>query len=335
MSLAYVIRRLFVFVLVIWVAMTLIFFLPKIVPGRDPVMERLTMLAASGGMQVEGIKAMVEAYRSKFGLDKPLIVQYLNYMWDMIHFDFNYSLAQYPVKVIDLIGLALPWTIALLTVSTLIAFALGTLAGGLLGWPKVPKAFGYLLSPFLLMSSVPYFLIGLILIYVFAFRLKIFPIGGGSQYGQLPSLTPAYIMDLVYHSLLPALSIIIASMGGWALVMRGMMITTLGEDYVLLAQARGLPQRRIFYHYAMRNALLPQMTALALSVGTIVSGSLLVEAIFRYPGIGSLLFSSISSFDYFTIYGVVFFIILAIAVATLIIDLIYPLLDPRIRYQEK
>jgi peptide/nickel transport system permease protein len=335
MSLAYVLRRLFVFVLVIWVAMTLIFFLPKLVPGRDPVMERMTMMAASGGMNAEGIKQMVDAYREKFGLDQPLVVQYLNYMWAILHFDFNYSLAHYPVKVIDLIGQALPWTIALLTVSTLVAFALGTLAGGLLGWPKAPKAFGYLLSPFLLMSSVPYFLIGLILIYVFAFRLKIFPIGGGSQFGQMPSLTPAYFMDLVYHSLLPAFSIILASMGGWALVMRGMMITTLGEDYVILAQARGLPPRKVFYSYAMRNAMLPTITGLALSVGTIVSGSLLVEAIFRYPGIGSLLFNSIAGFDYFTIYGVVFFIVLAIALATLIIDLIYPLLDPRIRYQKQ
>ena len=128
--------------------------------------------------------------------------------------------------------------------------------------------------------------------------------------------------------------IIIASLGAWAITMRGMMINTLGEDYVILAQARGLSPRRVFYAYAMRNAMLPQITALALSVGSIVSGVLLVEAIFRYPGIGSLLFSAIAGFDYFTIYGVVFFIILAIALATLAIDLLYPLLDPRIRYQK-
>src|SRR5262249_38895530 len=145
----------------------------------------------------------------------------------------------------------------------------------------------------------------------------------------------SYILDLVYHSILPAASIVVASLGGWALGMRGMMITTLGEDYVILAQARGLPPRRIFFQYAMRNALLPPITSLALSAGIIVSGSLLVEAIFRYPGIGSLLFKAISGFDYFTIYGVVFFIILAIALATLLIDLLYPLLDPRIRYQKQ
>jgi peptide/nickel transport system permease protein len=335
MSLGYITRRLLLFLLVIWVAMTLIFFLPKLVPGRDPVMERMTMLMASGGIQAEGIERMVKAYRAEFGLDQPLYVQYLRYLANMVRFDFNYSLAQYPAKVLDLIGLALPWTIGLLSVSVVLAFTLGSLAGGLLGWPKTPKVFVYLLSPFLLMSSVPFFLIGLMLIYVFAFKLKIFPIGGGSQFGQLPSLSLPYILDLVHHSILPAASIVVASLGGWALGMRGMMITTLGEDYVILAQARGLRARRIFFQYAMRNALLPQITSLALSMGTIVSGSLLVEAIFRYPGIGSLLFTAIAGFDYFTIYGVVFFIILAIALATLIIDLLYPLLDPRIRYQKQ
>jgi len=191
-----------------------------------------------------------------------------------------------------------------------------------------------MLSPFLLISSLPYYLFGLLLVYIFAFKLKFFPIGGGSQYGTLPSFTLSYILDVLHHSILPAASIVLTGLGGWALGMRGMMITTLGEDYIILAQARGLPSRRIFLCYAMRNALLPQTTGLALSAGTIVSGSLVVEAIFRYPGIGSVLFQAIASFDYFTIYGVVFFIILTIAVATLIIDLTYPLLDPRIRYQK-
>lgn len=335
MNVGYVVRRFFVFLLVIWVGMTLIFFLPKSVPGRDPVEERMVMLMAQGGIQPDGVKAMVEAYRAQFGLDQPLIVQYFRYMGNMFRLDFNYSLAQYPLKVIDLIRQAIPWTIGLLSVSTLLAFGLGSLAGGLLGWPKTPKMFAYVLSPFLVMSSVPYYLIGLLLIYVFAFTLKLFPIGGGSQYGTLPSFSLEHILDLLHHSILPAASIVVAGLGGWALGMRGMMITTLGEDYIILAQARGLPSRRIFFRYAMRNALLPQTTSLALSLGHIVSGSLLVEAIFRYPGVGSLLFRAISGFDYFTIYGVVFFIILAIGLTTLIVDLIYPLLDPRIRYQKK
>ena len=334
MSVGYVIRRLLIFLLVIWVGMTLIFFLPKMVPGRDPIMERMMMLLASGGTTAEGVKAMIEAYRAKFGLDQPLLVQYLRYMGNMFRFDFGYSLALYPTTVLDLIRLALPWTIALLSVSLLLSFTLGTLAGGLLGWPKTPNVFRYVMTPFLLMSSVPYYLIGLLFIYIFAFRLKIFPIGGGSQIGQIPTtITFAYVLDLLYHSILPALSIVVAAIGGWALAMRGMIINTLGEDYIILAQARGLPSRRIFLWYAMRNALLPQTTSLALATGSVISGQLLVEAIFRYPGIGNVLFRAIAGFDYFVIYGVVFFIILTIALATLIIDLLYPLLDPRIRYQ--
>lgn len=333
MSVGYVVRRLLIFLLVIWVGMTAIFFLPRAVPGKDPVMERMVMLAAGGSIRPEGIKAMVDAYRLQFGLDQPLMVQYLRYMWNMVRFDFNYSLAQYPITVLDIIKIAMPWTIALLSVSLIISFSLGTLAGGLLGWPKTPKVFGYMLAPFLLMSSVPYYLIGLLLIYVFAFLLKWFPLGGGSQYGTLPSFSLQHILDLLYHSILPSASIVVAGIGGWALGMRGMIINTLGEDYIILAQARGLPSRRIFLWYAMRNALLPQTTSLALATGSVISGQLLVEAIFRYPGIGNVLFRAIAGFDYFTINGVVFFIILTIATATLIIDLLYPLLDPRIRYQ--
>jgi peptide/nickel transport system permease protein len=334
MSIGYVIRRFLIFLLIIWVGMTLIFFLPKLVPGRDPVMERMQMLVAGGNVRIEGLQAMVEAYRAEFGLDQPLYLQYLRYMRNMFRFDFGYSLALYPITVMEIIRLSLPWTIALLSVSLVISFTLGTLAGGLLGWPRTPKAFQYMLAPFLLMSSVPYYLIGLLFIYIFAFRLKIFPIGGGSQFGQMPTVTLAYVLDLVYHSILPAISIVVAGIGGWALGMRGMIINTLGEDYIILAQARGLPSRRIFFWYAMRNAMLPATTSLALSAGSVVSGQLLVEAIFRYPGIGNRLFIAISGFDYNTIYGIVFFIILTIATATLVIDLLYPLLDPRIRYQK-
>jgi peptide/nickel transport system permease protein len=220
-------------------------------------------------------------------------------------------------------------------VSTLLAFTLGTFFGGLMAWPKTSHYFQYLISPFLVLSAIPYYLLGFLLIYMLAFKLKIFPLGGGSQYGTIPSLSWSYVTNVLYHSMLPALSIVLAGMGFWALGMRGMMVTVLGEDYVTLAQARGLRGGRIFFSYGLRNALLPQTTSLALSLGTILSGALLVEVIFRYPGIGTLLFKAIAAFDYFTIYGIVFFIVVTIALATLILDLIYPFLDPRITYQKK
>lgn len=334
MSLRYVLGRLLFFLLVVWAGVTLVFFLPRLAPGRDPVRERLGMMTAMGGMNAENIERMAKAYEQKFGLDQPLWKQYLRYLGDMSRFDLGYSLAKFPTRVIDVIAPAIPWSIALLGVSTLIAFSFGSILGGLLAWPGAPRALRLLLPPLFTFSAIPYYLLALILTYVFAFRLKWFPLTGGSQILTMPSLTFDYLLEMIYHSILPALSIVLASIGFWSLSMRGMMITVEGEDYMTLAEAKGLPKTPIFLWYAMRNALLPQTTALALSLGTVLSGSLLVEIIFNYPGIGSALFAAITGFDYFVIYGIVFLIVITIATATLILDLIYPLLDPRIRYQK-
>jgi peptide/nickel transport system permease protein len=334
MTLGYAVRRVILFFVVVWAATTFMFFLPKVATGRDPVAERLAMLAATGGVSSASIQAVVAAYRADFGLDQPLWKQYLAFLRNTSHLDFNYSLAMYPSKVIDLIALALPWTIGLLTMTTLISFVLGTTVGALLAWPRTPRAVLILVPPLVTLSAVPYYLLGIIFIYVFSFQLKIFPLGGGSSVGTVPALTLATALDIVRHSILPALSIVASAVGFWALGMRGMMVSTLGEDFIMLAEAKGLPARRIFIWYAMRNALLPQTTALALSLGYVLSGALLVEIIFRYPGIGSLLYRAVTGFDYFTIYGIVFFIIVTVGLATLIIDLAYPLLDPRIRYSK-
>jgi peptide/nickel transport system permease protein len=333
-SAAYVVRRVLLFFVVVWAATTLIFFLPKMAPGRNPVVERIGMMMATGGVNTGNIQAMVEAYQAKFGLEKPLWQQYLTYMADLTHLDFGYSLMLYPTKVIDVILISMPWTIGLLTVSTVIAFSLGTVLGGLLAWPRAPRALHYLLPPLFMFSVVPYYLFGLILVYILAFQIRIFPMSGSSQYGAVPTLSPAFVMDVVYHSILPSLSIVLASLGFWALGMRAMMVGIAGEDYMLFADAKGLKNKRIFLGYAMRNALLPQTTTLALSLGTILSGALLVEVVFNYAGMGAVLFRAVSAFDYFTIYGVVFFIIVGVAFTTLILDLVYPLLDPRIRYSK-
>jgi peptide/nickel transport system permease protein len=329
----YVAKRVGLFLLVVWVSTTLIFFLPRLATGRDPIRERMSMLAATGGVMHEGIDEMVQAYQARFGLDQPLWKQYLSFLGNVAQLDFNYSLAMYPSRVIDLIAAAAPWTIGLLVVATLIAFTVGSVLGALIAWPRAPRSLQFLLPPLFTFSAVPYYLFGIILIDLLAFRLRLFPIGGGSEYGSLTTLTPAYLLDVAYHAVLPALSIVLVSIGFWALAMRGMMVTTLGEEYMNQAEAKGLTPRRIFFRYAMRNALLPQTTSLALSLGHVLSGALLVEVIFRYPGMGSLLYRAVTGFDYFTIYGVVFFIIVSTALATLILDLSYPLLDPRIRHQ--
>ena len=229
MSLGYLLRRVVVFVLVMWAAMTLIFFLPKLAPGRDPIQDRMAMLAATGGANSANIADMVKAYQSNFGLDQPLYVQYFRYLGNIVRLDFNYSLAQYPARVIDLITISLPWTVGLLTMTTLISFGLGSLLGGLLAWPKAPRWLGYLIPPLVTLSAIPYFLLGIIFVYVFAFVLKLFPLGGGSAFGVMPTISLEYYADILYHSLLPALSIVAAALGFWALAMRGMMVTTMAR----------------------------------------------------------------------------------------------------------
>jgi peptide/nickel transport system permease protein len=331
MTWRHVLKRFGLFLFVVWGAATLNFFLPRLAPG-DPVRERLFQMSTTGGFTQTGVEEMVAEYQAKFGLDKPLVEQYFNYLWDMARFDFGYSLTLFPTRALDLIMQALPWTIGLLLVTTLLSFAIGTLLGAIIAWPKAPKWIEGLVAPLMTMAAVPYYLLGLILLYIFAFSLKWFPLSGGYQPGTQPNFSVGFMWDVLKHSILPAFSIILSALGFWALGIRGMMVTTSGEDYMLFAEARGLRERTIFTRYGLRNALLPQVTALALSLGNIVSGALLVEVIFTYPGVGSLLFKAIQGADYFVIYGIVFMVVLAIGLATMIVDLAYPLLDPRIRH---
>ena len=335
MTLNYLLRRLGLFVVVAWAAVTLIFFLPRLASERNPIVERMGQTAASAGKLAEGVEKMVKAWEAKFGLDQPLWKQYLRYFRDVLHLDFGYSLAYYPTKVIDLIIKALPWTIGLFGVATLISFLLGSLGGALLAWPKAPRFLQYLLPFFLTLSAVPYYLLGLVLLFLFAFTIRIFPLSGGYPVGTVPSLSFPFILEVLRHAVLPGCAMIIAGVGFWALQMRGMMIIGLEEDYIAFAEAKGLKGNRIFFRYALRNVLLPQATSLAITLGQVISGAILVEVVFGYPGLGTLLLKAVSGFDYNLISGIVFIIIIIIAVATLLVDLLYPLLDPRITYQRR
>lgn len=334
MTVGYVVRRFLIFLVVVWAAATFNFLLPRL-SGANPIRQKLVSQSALSGSVQLGMEAMVKEYEAKFGLDQPLWRQYLTYMSDMARFDFNYSIANYPRKVIDMMAEAIPWSIALLLVTTLLAFVIGNVLGALMAWPRAPKFLGYFMTPIMMLGAIPYFLLGLILVYIFGFYLEWFPMYGGYRTGTIPALTPSFMVDVLWHSLLPALSIILVSMGGWAIGMRSMMIMTQGEDFVVFAEAKGLRDRTIFGRYAMRNALLPQVTALALALGTIVSGAVLVEVIFGYPGIGTVLYQGIRGADYYLVQGIVFVIIISIGLATFILDIIYPLLDPRISYRRK
>jgi peptide/nickel transport system permease protein len=332
MTVGYVLRRVGVFLIIVWVAATVNFIIPRLAPA-NPIREKLLQAVSFGGAGKTDMQALVATYEEKFGLNQPLWRQYLSYMGDLVRLDLGVSIANFPSKVMDIILRALPWTIGLLLVATLLAFSLGTLLGALAAWPKTPIALHILAAPMMTLSSIPFYLLGLILLYIFAFSLKWFPLSGGHDVGAIPSLSWSFISDVLEHSLLPAMTIVLASLGSWAIGMRGMMISGLGEDYITFAEAKGLQGSEIFFRYALRNALLPQTTALALSLGYIVSGAVLVEVVFGYPGVGTLLYQAIQRFDYFVIYGVVIMLILAIGLATLVIDLLYPLLDPRITYQ--
>ncbi|HEU0155531.1 MAG TPA: ABC transporter permease [Stellaceae bacterium] len=328
----YVVRRFGVFLVVVWLAATLNFFLPKL-SGQDPVRSKLLAEASLGGYVHAGIEDMVKEYQKKFGLDQPLWRQYLNYIAEVGHGDLNYSISNYPRTVAGMIADALPWTAALLGLTTLFSFAAGTFLGALLAWPGSPRFLRWLMPPLWALHAVPFFLLGLVLMYLFAFRLDWLPIFGGYSAGAHPGPNWGFLLDVLRHAVLPALSIVLVSVGGWALAMRGMMVTTMGEDYVTFAEAKGLRSTTIFARYCLRNAILPQTTALALALGQILSGAVLVEVVFGYPGVGTLLFQAIKESDFFLIQGIVFTVIVALGFATFVIDAIYPWLDPRISYR--
>jgi peptide/nickel transport system permease protein len=332
MTLLYIARRFGVFLVIVWLAATLNFFLPKL-SGEDPVRTKLLEQASLGGYTQAGIEDMVKVYQKQFGLDQPLWKQYLTYVSNVAHGDLNFSIANYPRTVVSMISEALPWTIGLLGLTTLFSFAAGTVLGALLAWPNAPRWLQWVMPPLWALHAIPFFLLGLVLMWLLAFQFQLLPIFGGYSAGAVPGWTARFILDILRHAVLPALSIILVSVGGWALAMRGMMVTTMGEDYVTFAEAKGLRSSTIFTRYCMRNAILPQTTGLALALGQILSGAVLVEVIFGYPGIGALLFQAIEENDFFLIQGIVFTVIVGLGFATFLLDVLYPWLDPRISYR--
>lgn len=330
MTWRYAARRLVACVLTILVAGTLNFLVPRLTP-QDPIAAMLGRLS-SRGRTVEGADQLIAAYRQQFGLDLPVWEQYVNYLRRLVAGDLGYSLSYFPAKVSDVILDAIPWTLGLLLVSYTLAFVVGNLLGALAAWPRTPSIARRLVYGVMPLSAIPYYLLAIVLIYLFAVAIPIFPLGGVFTVGTERGLDVATVADLVYHSALPVASISLGLIGFWALTMRGSMTMTLGEPYLTYARARGIPERRVFTRYAVRNALLPQLTALALDLGAIVAGALLVEIIFNYPGVGLVLFNALRTADYFVIQGVVMFVVVGVALATLLIDLIYPLIDPRIVY---
>ncbi|MBO1909117.1 ABC transporter permease [Microvirga sp. 3-52] len=331
MALRHILRRLLMVIAVIWAAGTLNFFIPRIAP-KNPIAEKLTQLAGTSGVDPTKIQEMSEAFSEKFGLNRPLWEQYLSYLRDVFTLDFGQSITQYPARVSDLIGAAAPWTLGLMLTTTLISFVLGTVLGAAAAWKRDSRILQVLSPLMMVFSAIPFYLIGLVLIYFLGAKAGLFPLSGGYGIVSIPEWSWDFALEVLYHSALPGLSIVIASIGTWAIGMRGMMVTVQGEDYMTFAEAKGLKPGRLFYRYGMRNAILPQVTTLALFFGQIVTGAVLVEIVFSYPGLGSLLLDSIKLFDFPTIYGIVFILTLTVALSMLIVDLLYPIIDPRVRF---
>ena len=331
MSIKILIQRILFLVLVVWAASTITFFIPRI-SSRNPIRERFAQLARTGGFSPEDMEVIVASYNQKFGLDKPLWEQYVAYISSVARLDLGVSFNQFPKTVGELITEALPWSIALLSVTTVLSFIIGNLLGAVAAWPRAPQWLRMVATPFVLLQGAPPVLLAILLIFFISFRLKLLPISGAHSIGLVPNWSWEYAVDVAKHQILPALSIIFGTVGGWVLSMRGMGVTIQGEDYVLFAEHKGLNAGAIFRDYYLRNALLPQVTGLALALSSVVTSGVVIEQVYGLPGLGSVLGAAITSNDFPVIYGVVLFITIAVAALMVMVELLYPLLDPRIRH---
>ncbi len=324
-NLKYIANRLVFFVITLFFALTLNFILPRLMPG-DPAERILSQF----GPNVD--ERAVEAMRIALGVekDKNLFSQYVDYLKNTFTGNFGVSYLYYPVQVKDVLATSIPWTIGLVGISTVLSFLLGTFLGIYGGWNRDKPAGSVLLISSLLLRSIPYFWLGMLFLYIFGYRLGWFPIS--NAYSTKETLTGLkLVLSVIYHAILPSITLIIASLGGWILTMRNNMISVLAEDYITLAEAKGLDKKHIMIHYAARNAILPSITAFGISLGFVVSGALLTEVVYSYPGVGYQLYRAVISQDFPLIQAIFFFISLSVLIANLLMDFIYAFLDPRVR----
>jgi len=323
----FIARRLVFYLVAAWVALTANFFIPRAMGGSaiQDIMSKFPNLQPSA----------YKALQAMLGVGHPGSIwqQYLSYLDDVFHFNFGTDVTEYPAKVSSLLVQTIPWTLTLVGSATVIAFVLGTGLGILAGW----RHGGWLdrvLPGLMFFQAVPYFFLALILLELFAISVHAFPLGQGYGAGLVPGWHWSFIGSAIYHSLLPAFTIVITSVAGWMLQMRNVMITTIGEDYVLAGQAKGLPDHRVVFTYAARNALLPQLQGFGLALGFVVSGAIVMEIVFSYPGIGLLLLNAVTSNDFPLMQAIFLVITFTVLLANLIVDLVIAFVDPRARAQE-
>lgn len=327
----HLIRRLSIYILAVWAAVTINFFLPRLAPG-DPAEVVFTRLSQHGAVT----PALRNALEAEFGLNTtdPLWVQYFKYLNNLLHGNLGVSTTYFPTSVGAVIGQDIIWTLILLSVCVIVSFTLGTFIGVFMAWKRGSLLDSTLSSVMTFLYSLLYPWLALVAVYFLGYHLGWFPFSDGyNTAATTPGWNLDFILSAVYHAILPALTIVVSTVAGWMLTMRNSMITTLSEDYILMARAKGLTSRRVMFAYAARNAILPSVTGLAIAIGTVVGGQLLVEIVFSYPGIGYALYQGIQNQDYALADGILLLVIVATVVMNLIVDLLYVVLDPRTRQE--
>jgi peptide/nickel transport system permease protein len=324
---SFIVRRLVFYIVAAWVALTVNFFIPRAMPGNAVQ----AIMAKFPSLQPSAYKAL----EAMLGVGHPGSIwsQYGSYLDDVAHFNFGTDVTQYPAPVSTLLAETIPWTLILVGSATVIAFVVGTGLGIVAGWRHGGRL-DRVLPGLMFLQAIPYFFFALILLELFAAKLHVFPLGQGYAEGLVPGWHWDFIGSAIYHSLLPALTIVLTSIAGWMLQMRNVMITTVGEDYVIAAQAKGLHNRRVIFTYAARNAILPQLQGFGLALAFVVSGALIMEIVFSYPGIGELLLTAVTSNDYPLMQAIFLVITFAVLLANIIVDVIIVLSDPRARARE-
>jgi peptide/nickel transport system permease protein len=323
----YAARRVVVLVATLWAAVTLNFALPRLMPG-SPTDAALAKFQSYGAIDPAQKKAIEVTLGVPHG---SIWSQYWQYLSDISHGHFGVSYTYFPESVTSVIGAALPWTLVLVGVVTVISFLVGTLLGVAAAWRRSGALDTAATVGSTFTSAFPYFWTALLLLFLFGFKLGWFPIQGGYGRSTTPNWSLGFLGDALHHSVLPALTILLTGLGGWVLGMRNNMINTLGEDYVTFAQANGLPERRIALRYAARNAILPNLTVFGLALGLVVSGSILVEVVYGYPGVGHLLYTAVVNEDFPLMQALFLVITISVLAANFVVDMLYGWLDPRAR----
>jgi peptide/nickel transport system permease protein len=328
--LAYIAKRLLQFVLVVFIGINLAYVITHATP-IDPVEQSISAVTSFGNTAPDAIEQMRISLRELYGLEGSVLQQYLVFWKRILRADFGPSMSAFPTPVSTLIARALPWTTGLLVVSTIVTWVLGNWLGGLAGYYQKNRGLKLLGAIAMGLHPIPYYILALLLLIVFGFLWPVLPISGGSAMNLPQGWNWTFVASVLQHAILPALSLILIGVGSWFLGMRSLVSNVVTEDYVIYAELAGVDSRRILSSYVMRNALVPQVTGLAISLGGIFNGAVITEKVFGYPGVGSLLVDAVYAGDYGLVLGVTTISVIGVSIGVLVIDLLYPLLDPRVK----